>query len=221
MTKVANPGSAQNKRYHHGDLHDALIIAAAELIEESGSDDFAMIDAARKAGVSSAAPYRHFSDRDALLDAVSRLGYYALSSQLLETQANYQAGSAECIIALGKRYIHFVTSHPAFFDLMWGERGSKVQQILEQEQPELKINGFWLLVNQVRAWCDQEGLIDAEPEDLALKLWSMSIGLSHIAIHYRLERFVVDVDIEEILSTSTTSFLSGVKQTDSSQRKVK
>ena len=53
--------------YHHGDLRNALITAAAELIEESGHADVAISEAARKAGVSAAAPYRHFKDKDALL----------------------------------------------------------------------------------------------------------------------------------------------------------
>ena len=57
------------KGYHHGDLRNALIVAADDLIREKGSLDFTMIDAARKAGVSSAAPYRHFKDKDALLQA--------------------------------------------------------------------------------------------------------------------------------------------------------
>ena len=135
------------KRYHHGNLRDTLITAAAELIEDSGSDDFAMIDAARRAGVSSAAPYRHFKDKDDLLGAVSELGFFDLAEQLLEIQARYEPGTIECIIELGKRYIKFVTERPAFFDLMWGERGSKVLDDLDERDLELHTNGFWMLVN--------------------------------------------------------------------------
>ena len=73
---MSSPDNCKN--YHHGDLRNALIIAAAELIEENGSVDFAMIDAARRAGVSSAAPYRHFKDKDALVDGVAQLAFLAL-----------------------------------------------------------------------------------------------------------------------------------------------
>ena len=86
MTVLQKPAAAQPKRYHHGNLRDTLIIAAAQLIEENASVDFAMIDAARRAGVSSAAPYRHFKDRDALLEAVCEVAFLALaeSSQARE-----------------------------------------------------------------------------------------------------------------------------------------
>ncbi|NQY04519.1 MAG: helix-turn-helix transcriptional regulator, partial [Halieaceae bacterium] len=66
------------KTYHHGDLRNALIVAAAELISERGSFDFAMVEAARRAGVSNAAPYRHFRDKEALLEAVGQLGFLGL-----------------------------------------------------------------------------------------------------------------------------------------------
>ena len=110
--------------YHHGDLRNALIIAAAELIEESGSDDFAMTDAARRAGVSNAAPYRHFCDRDDLLRAVAELGYFDLSSKMNQVAEQFEVGSTESILEMGKFYLHYVLEKKAFFDLMWGERGS-------------------------------------------------------------------------------------------------
>ncbi|MEM7692064.1 MAG: helix-turn-helix domain-containing protein, partial [Pseudomonadota bacterium] len=77
-------GVSNLKTYHHGDLKNALIVAGAELIEASGSLNFTMADAARMAGVSNAAPYRHFRDRDALLDAVSQLAFYGLGAAASE-----------------------------------------------------------------------------------------------------------------------------------------
>ena len=59
--------------YHHGDLRNALIVAAAELIERDGTLDFSMAEAAASAGVSAAAPYRHFADKEELLRAVREL----------------------------------------------------------------------------------------------------------------------------------------------------
>ena len=110
-------------RYHHGNLRDALIVAAAELIEENASIGFAMIDAARRAGVSSAAPYRHFKDKDALLEAVSELAFLGLTITTRDTALKYPAGSEQRIIAIGKAYISYVISHRAFYDLMWGDMG--------------------------------------------------------------------------------------------------
>src|SRR3954454_19750981 len=69
-----DPGAAR-RGYHHGNLREALIRAALDLIAEKGPGGFTFADAARWAGVSSAAPYRHFRDRDALLADVARRGF--------------------------------------------------------------------------------------------------------------------------------------------------
>lgn len=196
--------------YHHGDLRNALIIAAAELIEESGSEDFAMIDAARRAGVSNAAPYRHFCDRDALLQAVSELGYYALATALKEISEQHELGSTEAIIALGKYYLRYVVSKKPFFNLMWGERGYRTLLDLE-DQSKLHGNGFWLLVSHVEAWLARENAAAANPAYLAMKLWAMSIGTAHMALNYELEHFVEDIDLDEIIESSSLAFLRGAK----------
>ena len=117
---------ATNKNYHHGDLRNALIVAAAELITESGSVDFAMVDAARRAGVSSAAPYRHFKDKDDLLSEVARLGFYGLTTATAAEAEKWETGSEEAIYALGKVYLEYVCSHPQFFDLISKNCGSIV-----------------------------------------------------------------------------------------------
>lgn len=197
--------------YHHGDLRNALIIAAAELIEESGSEDFAMIDAARRAGVSNAAPYRHFSDRDDLLQAVGELGYYDLASALNEISDQHEAGSTEAIIALGKYYLGFVVSKKAFFNLMWGERGYQTLLNIEDKQTKLRSNGFWLLVRHVEAWLARENVTDTNPADLALKMWAMSIGTAHMALNYELDHFVEGIDLDEIVESSTLAFLQGIR----------
>ena len=67
--------------YHHGNLREALVRAALELIAEKGPAGFTFADAARWAGVSSAAPYRHYRDRDALLADVARRGFAIFVSQ--------------------------------------------------------------------------------------------------------------------------------------------
>lgn len=202
--------TAAGKRYHHGNLRDTLISAAAELIEESGSDDFALIDAARKAGVSNAAPYRHFRDKDDLLRAVSELGFYDLSLTMQAIAREHQYGSEDCILALGKGYIRFVTSRPAFFNLMWGDQGYHVMDELEETHQELKVGGFWLLVNQVDAWAEQQQAPNTDPLDIAMKLWALAIGISHLVINNHIDRFAQNLDPYEVLATSTTSFLRGL-----------
>lgn len=208
-TKQANTtGTA--KPYHHGNLRDALITAAAQIIEEGGSADFSVSDAAKLAGVSNAAPYRHFTDKEDLLQAVSELGFFALDEQMREIASGYEYGSQACIVELGKGYIRFVTSRPTFFNLMWGDESATTMKQIAEAHRELRVNGLWLLVNQVEAWCEKNRVKSAEPVDIAVKLWAMAIGISHLVINHHLERFIDDVDPYLILATSSDAFLRGL-----------
>lgn len=198
------------KPYHHGNLRDALISAAAEIIEDSGSADFSVSDAAKRAGVSNAAPYRHFTDKEDLLKAVSELGFFALDVEMREIASGYEYGSQACIVELGKGYVRFVSSRPAFFNLMWGDEGISAMDAMADKHSELRASGFWLFVNQVEAWCEKQRVRDSEPLDIALKLWAMAIGITHLVINRHLERYVDNVDPYLILATSTDVFLRGL-----------
>ena len=196
------------KTYHHGDLRNALIIAAAELIEEKGSLDFTMVDAARRAGVSSAAPYRHFEDRDSLLQAVSEVAFIALTEAAQAAAAGEPHGSTRALLAHGRAYVSFVTGHPAFYDLMWGDMGLRQ---FNAENPELKTSGFYVLVDSVEAWCEQAGLTDYNPLELAVKIWAMGHGLACLAMNNNIERFIPEADVYALLESSANTFLDGLR----------
>lgn len=202
-----------SKSYHHGNLRDALITAAAQLISDNGSEEFTMLEAAELAGVSNAAPYRHFQDKEDLLRAVSELGFLDLDIQMREIAVQYEYGSQACIVELGKGYIRFVASRPAFFNLMWGEKDYSAFEDVAEAHREMRVSGLWLLVNQIDAWCERNNVQDVEPLDIALKFWAMAIGISHLVINHHLERFVEDVDPYEILSTSADAILRGLRKT--------
>jgi AcrR family transcriptional regulator len=201
--------AARNARYHHGDLRNALIVAACELIEERGSDDFAMIDAARRAGVSSAAPYRHFKDKDELLDAVTVLGFWSLAERSSEILKRCETGSREAIIELGKGYIQFVTQHAPFHGLMWGERQARNA---DDDPARQLTSGFHSLASAVQAWCNREGISRSEIPDLSLKLWAMTLGLSSLAVNMPLRPLSGSVNLYELLESSTIALLEGARQ---------
>ena len=195
--------------YHHGNLRDALILAAASLIEEKGSTDIAMIDAARVAGVSSAAPYRHFKDKDALLEAVCRVAFMSMT-ELFETTANkHPAGSGERLVALGQAYVHFVTSHPQYYELMWGYVGAKT---MGSPDVNLQTSGFYILADSVQNWCDLKGISNTDPIDLATKLWAMVHGFSGLALNHHVQKFLPDADLNKLIESSTYTFLEGLEQ---------
>lgn len=209
MTRPESTPVAKPKRYHHGNLRDTLIIAAAQLIEENASVDFAMIDAARRAGVSSAAPYRHFKDKDALLEAVSQLAFLGLTEAVQKVAQAHPKGSEQVITATGKAYIGYVTDHRAFYDLMWGDMGLRA---FESADIEIKTSGFYVLVDAVHHWCDASDLSDYNAQELAVKLWAMAHGLACLAMNQQLDKFLPSVDVFSLLDTSSRTFLEGLRR---------
>jgi AcrR family transcriptional regulator len=197
------------RSYHHGNLRNALIVAAAELIEESGSVDFAMVEAARRAGVSSAAPYRHFRDKDDLLQSVAQLCFMGLSQTARDAIADRDVGSEDAVIALGGNYIRFMLDHQPFIDLMWGDHGARA---MDDESVDLKGSGFYVLVNCVAALCDREKIQPVDPVEIATQLWSMVHGLSALAMNEQINRFLPDADVFDLLEKSTCTFFAGLRQ---------
>jgi len=112
----------QRRGYHHGDLRVALVRAAGALLRESGPAGLTLREAARRAGVSHGAPYRHFANREALLSEVALEGFARLSEALRE--AAPRGGRA-----VAQAYVRFALEQPQRFRLMfWGESGSIEQR---------------------------------------------------------------------------------------------
>jgi AcrR family transcriptional regulator len=116
MVRLPDSELAERRGYHHGNLRETLVEAARRLIAERGPAGFTLSDAAKLAGVSPAAPYRHFKDRQALLREVARQGFDALGQRL---GAAARKGGSEGFIAMGKAYLAFAREEPAFYAAMF------------------------------------------------------------------------------------------------------
>lgn len=194
--------------YHHGDLRNALIMAAVELIEESGSAEFAISDAARRAGVSAAAPYRHFKDRNALLDAVCDLYFIGLGEEAAATRGAYPDGSRNGIIALGHTYLAYVLSRAAFYNLAW----TREKDLETPAEKEVSRPGFQTFIGAVECWCERQEITDADPLDLGIKLWALVHGLAVLEMNGQLRYFMPGAVVSDMLTSSARAFLDGVEQ---------
>jgi len=119
----AAAGPAKRGRYHHGDLRQALIDTAIEMLGERGAEAFSMAEASRRLGVAASAPYRHFADRDALLAAVA-----LRAADLLAEQLDRHAASgtpAERLAAAARAYVHFADDQRPLFQALAGSGLSK------------------------------------------------------------------------------------------------
>jgi AcrR family transcriptional regulator len=117
--KKPNSSAKAPAPYHHGNLHDALIDAAWIKIQEQGFEPLSLAALAKELGVSQAAPYRHFSDRDALLAAVSQRGFVMLSTAI-EAIVKSNSRKESALSRFAHTYARFGTENPEIYRLMYG-----------------------------------------------------------------------------------------------------
>ncbi|MFZ4893891.1 TetR/AcrR family transcriptional regulator [Plantibacter sp. Mn2098] len=105
--------------HHHGDLRNALLGAALDLVTERGPHGFTFADASRHAGVSVAAPYKHFADREALLAALAETGYAEQRRRFAEAVAA-ASDAADQLAAFASAYVRFAQERRPLFQVMFG-----------------------------------------------------------------------------------------------------
>jgi AcrR family transcriptional regulator len=179
MPKRAAP-SRRRSTYHHGNLPRALVDAALRLVETQGAEALTLRGAARLAGVSQAAPYRHFTDKQALLAAVAEEGFRTMTRAMRRASAPHAADPLGRFRAQGLAYIEFATAHPAHYRVMFGRAMAD-----KSAYPSLQAASaetFGLLVEALRD-CQKAGLVrPGDSEELALCAWSAVHGLSSLAV---------------------------------------
>lgn len=166
--------SASTTSYHHGDLPGALVRAAVELLEEE--TELSLRAAARRAGVSTAAPYRHFADRNALLSAVAAVGYRDLAADLVA--AHPAPRNAEDLAAIAVAYVQFALRRPGLFRVMFAERCDPTS--VERVDAVAAIQAYLdALVRQV--------FPSADPEPMATAVWALVHGLAFLHLDGKLD----------------------------------
>jgi AcrR family transcriptional regulator len=194
--------------YHHGNLREALMRAAMELIAEKGPAGFTFAEAARWAGVSPAAPYRHFRDRDELLASVAQRGFESFE-QALATAWNDGAPDAFAAFErLGKAYLAFARSEPAYYSAMF-ESGLPIDP-----NPALRAaseRAFAVL----RA--ASESLIARLPADkrppalmMALHIWALSHGIASLFGRGDAARRPLPMPPEDLMEAGVLVYLRGL-----------
>ena len=171
---------SEERPYHHGDLRRALIRSALEVLSEAGVAGLSLRAAARRAKVSAMAPYRHFTDKEALLAAVAEYGFQQLGAKFA-TAATATDPRAR-LAALGVAYVLFARDGPSLFKLMFGPAIEK-----KSAHPGLDEAG-WACFNALRQAVAMAGFVDGETalNDVSLACWSLVHGLSGLIVDGRL-----------------------------------
>lgn len=194
--------------YHHGNLKEALVRAALELIEKKGPAGFTFAEAARWAGVSPAAPYRHFRDRDELIADVARRGFEQFTLAL--TRA-WEDGKPDMIAAfdrLGKAYLNFAKREPAYYSAMF-EAGIPLDA-----DAELRAAGDRAFAVLRGA---SEKLVGGMPARsrppalmVALHIWSLTHGIASLFARGDAARRALPMPPEELLEAAFLIYLRGL-----------
>jgi AcrR family transcriptional regulator len=178
-------------RYHHGDLPRALLDAALHIVKTQGTEALTLRAAARLAGVSQAAPYRHFANKEAILAAVAEDGFRSLMAAMRHAAA---AGDSplERLRAVGLGYVTFAKSHPSHFRVMFGRE--MADRSASPSLRQVATDTFNMLVDAMSD-CQRAGLVRSEEPaaDLALTAWSGVHGLSALLVDGVLDKPVAEV----------------------------
>ncbi|MGI9385683.1 MAG: TetR/AcrR family transcriptional regulator [Methyloligellaceae bacterium] len=189
--------------YHHGDLREALISAAQQLVEEGGADKFSLADACRLAGVSTAAPYRHFRNREEILAEVTARGFDALHERSAKAVEAEGEGTTEAIVAMGRAYVTFAVEQQALFRLMFG------QDPAVKEAEQVLGTGrccFEWVIQQVAIYCEKNG-VEGDAVEIAVRLWTFVHGASSLLIDDDYANVVPDLDVDAMITRATPGLL--------------
>ncbi|ACI94400.1 transcriptional regulator, TetR family [Afipia carboxidovorans OM5] len=195
--------------YHHGNLREALIEAALDLIAQKGPAGFTFAEAARSAGVSPAAPYRHFRDRDELLASIAQQGFELFEKQLSAAWDDGRPDTLAAFSRVGKAYLAFAREHPAYYSAMF-ESGLPLQ-----DNPALLIAGERAFAI-IRA--ASERLVALAPPNvprppalmMALHIWSLSHGIASLFGRGDATSRKLPMSAEDLLEAGVLVYLKGL-----------
>ena len=205
-TRQGNGG--ERRGYHHGNLREALLDAALELIAAKGPAGLAIAEAARLAGVSPAAPYRHFRDADALIAEVAVRGFERFAEALSRAWNDGKPDPIRAYDALGRAYLGFARLEPAYYAAMFEAR------IAAEAHPGLQAAGdraFAVLKDA------SERLIADLPRDnrppalmMALHVWSMAHGIASLFVRADPSRRKLPMAPEDLLEAGILLYLQSL-----------
>jgi AcrR family transcriptional regulator len=200
--------SGGRRGYHHGNLREALIQAALDLIASKGPAGFTFAEAARSAGVSPAAPYRHFRDRDALMADVARQGFDRFEAFLTTAWNDGRPDTMTALGNLGKAYLAFARTEAAYYSAMF-EAG-----VPFEDHPELRQasdRAFAIVRAAAEAVCATLPPEKRPPALMvALHIWSLSHGIASLFARGDPGRRKLPMPAEDLLEAGVLIYLDGL-----------
>ena len=208
MRWTKNSGKGPERGYHHGNLKEALVRAALALIAEKGPAGFTFAEAARWAGVSPAAPYRHYGDRDELMSDVARRGFELFTAALQDAWNDGLPDPMTAFERLGKAYLAFARAEPSYYSAMF-EAGVPMNANPDLEAASERAftvlrRASEILVSRLPAKNHPPALM------MALHVWSLSHGIASLFARGDGARRKLPMSPEELLEAAMLVYLRGL-----------
>ena len=202
----------KRRGYHHGNLKEALIDAALNLIAEKGPFGFTIAEAARSAGVSPGAPYRHYKDRDDLMGDIAKQGFTRFEAFLKTAWNEGRPDPLRALDNIGKAYLAFARTEPAFYSAMF-EAGVAVDS-----NPELArtSDAAFAILRQAAERVTADLPAKGRPPAMmvALHIWSLSHGIAALFARGDEARRTLPMTPEELLEAAVLIYLQGLGLND-------
>src|SRR5215470_7407338 len=195
--------------YHHGNLKEALLQAALDLIARKGAAGFTFADAARMAGVSPAAPYRHFRDRDELLSSIAQRGFEQFEAALAQAWDDGRPDTVTAFERVGKAYLVFAREEPAFYSAMF-ESGLPLDANPALLAASERAFAIIRAAAERLAALAPPGLPRPPATMMALHIWSMSHGVASLFGRGDGARRRLPMSPDELLEAEVLIYLRGL-----------
>jgi AcrR family transcriptional regulator len=201
--KTGDKSCGRRAGYHHGRLKEALIEAARRLAAERGPAGFSLAEAAKRVGVTAAAPYRHFADRDALMSELARRGFAQFADELIAAWDGGTPDPTSAARRMGAAYLTFAAREPGLYASMFGAAKSLDDPTLGAAADR----ALEALRRACAATLAQRGAPHADARALALRVWSLAHGVAMLTVSGHLAPGRAGADPAEVLGPGLSALV--------------
>ena len=198
----------RGRGYHHGNLREALVNAALDLIAEKGPTGFTFAEAARSAGVSPAAPYRHFRDRDELLADVALRGFNKFTVALESAWDSGRPDAQTAFERVGRAYLAFARQEPAYYSAMFESGLALAERAELREASERAYSVLRTASEKLVAGMPAKGRPPASM--VGLHIWALSHGMASLFARGDEGRRRLPISPEELLEAAMLIYQRGL-----------
>jgi AcrR family transcriptional regulator len=203
--------------YHHGDLKNALIEAALEMVETEGYESISIRDITERVGTSRSAIYRHFPSKDALMRAVVMAGFEKLDAYLRPVLSQTELSLIERFRTMAKLYMDFARNYPALYRMLFGDRAKDAREDIHDINDETQATGFHALKSLVEQ-AQREGIMKKEdPMIISSVIWAMMHGQAILFIDGHLH---MKENHKAVFEMAFETLLEGLSSTSAKVQKV-